>query len=431
MSYVEDKLEIGDVLYTISNEEVKLVSLLSDQGGQGNVYKVLHRGQEKALKWYKNIINPQAFYENLKNNIKKGAPADNFLWMQELTQWQNDSFGYVMELVPEGYYELSEFLVNQVSFPSWKRAVDAALNIVRGFRLLHNRGQSYQDLNDKNFFINPKTGKVLIGDNDNVAPTGENLGIEGKERYMAPEIVRRENLPDTASDRYSLGVILFFMFCYGHPLEGRNGTPYTMTPEASLRIYGTNPVFLFDPKDASNRPVPGLQDHVAQLWECLPEYMKEIFIRAFSWGAMMEKKRVTEYEWLNALVRFRSDIVRCSCGNEIFIRDGESTACDGCGRLFEIRNRIALEDYSIPAILGSRIYQMQLGTANFEDALNPVASVLPNPDNPSDIRLKNLTKVPWKCVTPSGKQKILPPGGMAPVKKGLRFRVEDENFRIE
>jgi DNA-binding helix-hairpin-helix protein with protein kinase domain len=40
--------------------------------------------------------------------------------------------------------------------------VNAALNITAGFRALHNKGYSYQDLNDGNFFINPQNGNVLI-----------------------------------------------------------------------------------------------------------------------------------------------------------------------------------------------------------------------------------------------------------------------------
>ena len=78
------------------------------------------------------------------------------------------------------------------------------MNIVTAFRILHNRGYSYQDLNDKNFFVNPQTGDVKIADNDNVAPFGKNMGIMGKPRYIAPEVVVGENLPNTASDRYSL-----------------------------------------------------------------------------------------------------------------------------------------------------------------------------------------------------------------------------------
>ena len=37
---------------------------------------------------------------------------------------------------------------------------------------------------------------------------------------MAPEIVRGEALPSTATDLYSLSVLLFYLLMVSHPLEG-------------------------------------------------------------------------------------------------------------------------------------------------------------------------------------------------------------------
>ncbi len=62
------------------------------------------------------------------------------------------------------------FCLQGFVFSSVAALINAGLNMVEGFRALHNRGYSYQDLNDGNFFINPQSGDVLICDNDNVAP---------------------------------------------------------------------------------------------------------------------------------------------------------------------------------------------------------------------------------------------------------------------
>jgi len=427
----DEKLKEGTIIKSITGVSIKILNVLGS-GGQGTVYKVEYNGTPRALKWYSVLgKEPQKFYENVQNNIAKGSPDSSFLWMQDLTEWKDGTFGYIMDLKPVGYYELSKYLIGQVKFVSWKVVVDAALNIVMGFRLLHNRGQSYQDLNDGNFFINPKSGKVLIADNDNVAPNGENLGILGKARYMAPEIVRGDNLPNTASDRYSLSVILFLLFCYGHPLEGEKGTPYVMSPEMSLKIYGTEPTFIYNPENTSNRPIPGVHNTTIILWKCLPDYMKELFVSAFSQESMMKMRRVTEYDWLNALVRFRSDIVKCSCGNEIFTNNGNVTNCDGCGKPTTFKNKIVFGEYAIPAIAGTRIYRIQLGTVNFEDALNPVASINANPNEATDIRIKNLSDTMWTCATPSGKTKKLEQDSRAPIKAGIKIKAYGTEFEIQ
>lgn len=99
----------------------------------------------------------------LENNIAKGAPTEAFLWPLGITEVQNGSFGYIMEIRPAGYEELTNFFVDskkkqQVRFKSFTAISTAAINIIQAFRELHNRGYSYQDINNGNFFINPTTG---------------------------------------------------------------------------------------------------------------------------------------------------------------------------------------------------------------------------------------------------------------------------------
>ena len=48
-------------------------------GGQGEVYLVNDGINDYAFKYYIDIPNPDFIY-NLKNNIQKGAPSENFLW---------------------------------------------------------------------------------------------------------------------------------------------------------------------------------------------------------------------------------------------------------------------------------------------------------------------------------------------------------------
>ena len=64
------------------------------------------------------------------------------------------------------------------------------ISLCTAFKRLHEEGYSYQDLNDGSFFFDPHTGELLICDNDNVTADKKNLGVLGKMRYMAPEIVR-------------------------------------------------------------------------------------------------------------------------------------------------------------------------------------------------------------------------------------------------
>lgn len=425
-------LENGFTIKTLFGGDVKVERFLAE-GGQGRVYVAEYNGQKKALKWYKKGslgAFPEAFYENIKQNVMRGTPSPEFLWPLDITVWVEDTFGYIMDLRPEGYYEVTEYMLCHVRFGSYRAIIDAAMCIVSAFRILHNAGYSYQDLNDGNFFINPQNGKVLICDNDNVAPDGAETGIIGKPRYMAPEIVLHRNKPNSLSDRFSMSLILYILFCLNHPLEGKRYLVSGLTPALQEKLYGSDPLFIMDPENKSNEAHPVIHRNSIMVWSCLPDYMRNIFLTAFSQKAFQKPSaRPREIDWLNVLTRFRSDIVTCQCGNEIFTQQGEPCNCEKCGCRANIPFKLALGDYNIPAVKGSRIYRCQLGVCDEKSALNPVAHVVEKRDSGAlGIRNKGVKR--WDAVTTKGVVRKVAPDEVIPLKDGITFSVEDRTIAI-
>jgi serine/threonine protein kinase len=431
---MSEVLEKGFRVKTLFGGTATIVKFIAS-GGQGSVYVVDYNGEKKALKWYKKTAlgdNPPAFYDNIKQNVIRRAPSPEFLWPLDITEWSDGTFGYVMDLRPDGYYEVTEFMLRHVVFKSFRTIIDAALQIVSAYRILHNKGYSYQDLNDGNFFINPDTGKVLICDNDNVAPEGTETGILGKPRYMAPEITMRKNLPDSLSDRFSMSVILYIIFCLNHPLEGKRYLEPGFTAKHQEKLYGSEPLFMMDPTDKSNGPHPVIHRNSITMWRCLPEYMRKIFQDAFSQQALHRPAaRPKEIDWLNALTRFRSEIVQCSCGNEIFVEDGRPCKCDKCRKPANVPFRLKLSRYSIPAIKDSRIYRCQLGVCDANEALKPMAHVVERRDAPGVFGIRNKTDRHWDAVTTKGTSRKVAPDEVVPVKPGITFIIEGEKIIIE
>lgn len=422
----------GKVLKTDFGAPIKVIKYLAG-GGQGDVYVVEYGGKKKALKWYKDVgKDPESFYENLKRNVDRGSPDKAFLWPEAITEKAEGSFGYIMDLRPEKYHEISEYLLTSVKFSSFKAAVEACIKTASAFRILHNSGLSYQDLNDGNFFINPQTGDVLICDNDNVAPNGTNMGVIGKPRYMAPEIVLGKSLPNTQTDRFSLALILFVILCNNHPFEGKKSLVPCLTPVEAEKLYGSEILFICDPNDQSNAPVKNIHTNVIARWAFMPDYIKDAFLKAFSQQAIQEPgRRPKELDWLKVLVRFRSDIVRCSCGNEVFIKGASTTRCDGCGKPLPIKHTIQLPEYTITAAKGSRIYRCQLGTCNASDALTPVALIVAKDDAPDVLGFKNMTTNILKATTPSGKMKQVQPQEVVPFKAGIVIEAFDNKIELK
>ena len=125
------ELKIGESVSLTNGTQAKIVKELG-RGGQGIVYLVEVNGQNMALKWYFNNMGDW-FYRNLEENVTKGAPSEAFLWPEFLTTKQKGTYGYIMKLRPQGYYEFGQYLLARAKFKSFEAMVNAAMKICEGF----------------------------------------------------------------------------------------------------------------------------------------------------------------------------------------------------------------------------------------------------------------------------------------------------------
>ncbi len=395
------------------------------RGGQGIVYLVSLDGAQMALKWYFNDLGDK-FYKNLERNIAAGPPSDAFLWPEYITKRENGSFGYVMKLRPKNYYEFGNYLLAKVTFKSINAMLAAAMKICDGFMMLHRHGYSYQDLNDGNFFIDPRTGDVLICDNDNVMPQGEKSGIMGKARYMAPEIVAG-GIPDKYSDQFSLSVILFMLFYANHPFEGARVVACPcMTESYEKKFYGSEAIFIYDPTNDTNRPVRGIHQNVIRRWPVFPQMLRDTFIEQFSNDKLRNPNtRLIEMKWKDIISKVRDEMVVCPhCGDEAFVEVSNTTSrCMNCGKTI---------DTSLRLILGTRELPLTKGTEIFIDTDNIVDGKVAI-DAAGNVLIQNVSPDNWTVETASGKVKVVEPQGYMPAKPGLKITLSIHNvpYKLE
>lgn len=421
----------GQRIKTVSGGELEVIQKLGE-GGQGVVYKVNYNGKPLALKWYfgNKLNNADKFYRNIQNNIKQGTPTGAFLWPLEITEYFEGSFGYLMELRPPEYKDFSLFLLAKVHFANIEALINTALCITNGFRELHNRGYSYQDLNDGNFFVNPKTGDVLICDNDNVAPYGENLGIAGKCRYMAPEVVMGQKRPDSHTDRFSLAVVLYMLLFLNHPLEGKRTMCPCLTEELERKFYGSDPVFVWDPANDANRPVRGVHTNEIKLWPLYPGFVRKTFEKAFSHEVMVGNDtthRVIEKEWQEVFTTLRDLTIKCSCGSETFIDPSQqSCRCINCGKSIERPPILKVKKYHAALAPGKKLYacHVQYDSDDFKEAKGEVIS---SRNNPSLLGLRNDSNNTWEAILPNGSSKGYPNGQVIKLGKGIKINFGNGN----
>lgn len=396
------------------------------EGGQGIVYKVEVDGMAYALKWYTcRFKNPKKFRDNLKSNIACGAPDEKFLWPKFLTEEWHGSFGYVMDLRPKEFSDFSDILNNKIKFSSTEKSILVALNIVNAFRELHRKGLSYQDLNDGNFFVNVQNGKILICDNDNVTPGGmKNPGnIGGKPGYMAPEVFRGDAFPGVLTDNYSLAVILFKLFCRHDPMMGDAFVKSVcVTERREMELYGTNPVFIFNPNDDSNRPVPGVHPNPLKLWPRLPQYIRDAFVKSFVDGIKNPNERLPDNEWQKKLVRFLDEMMLCPiCGSEHMIYKFEKgkEMKFGCGHSFSYPRTLKSKGYEIALFPGQKIRACHIIDKS-DDFQKIEGEVIMNKNNPALWGIKNLGDVTWTFVA-GGEMKTIGKNSVLPIASDIEI----------
>lgn len=416
---MEGQLRRGTVLTSESGGRYTVKQLLG-AGGQGEVYSVESENKLYALKWYYKNTATKNQKEILDNLIQSGAPDDSFLWPQDMIfRAFGESFGYIMPLRPKNYRSIVDMMKRKAE-PSFYCLCRAAYHLTRGYNALHGKGYSYRDISFGNVFFDPDTGDVLICDNDNVSYNGAKTGVYGTPRFMAPEIVTGKAKPSRNTDLFSLAVLLFYMFMLNHPLEGRREARIKcMDIHAMNMLYGTDPLFIFDPDNKDNRPLAGYQDNALIFWDLYPQQLRELFTTSFTVGLGQPNRRITEGKWMETFANLMSGIMLCpNCGSEVFYdaqkeESGAAHTCWGCQKAVTVPPKIVIGKSTVLLMSNTKLYRHHI-EGNY-DMETKVGEVVQNPANPKLWGMKNLSGDNWTYIKADGTQVPVPLGRSAAI----------------
>jgi DNA-binding helix-hairpin-helix protein with protein kinase domain len=421
-------LRPGQTVGTVGSPTRCKVGRLLGGGGQGEVYEADLGGRPVALKWYHRHTATAKQRKALEQLIAKGSPADQFLWPLFLAEEPGiPSYGYVMALRDSRFRNTSDLMTRRIE-PTFRCVATAAFHLASAFLELHARGLCYCDISFSNIFIDPQNGDIRICDNDNVGiDRAADAAVGGTPRFMAPEIVRCERKPCRETDQYSLAVLLFYMLVMHHPLEGAHEAAIRcMDVPAMNMIYGKEPLFIFDPANPSNAPVPGIHGNAIEFWPLYPSFLRALFVQSFTDGLRDTQRRVTDSQWRKALVRLRDAIMHCDrCGSELFYESDPSEAagrrCWSCRAPLHNPWRLTIGGQAVVLNGDTRLYPHHLHAAPTYDFTAPAAEVTRHPTDPNVWGLKNLTSATWTMTVAGGDVREVPPGRSLPLAVGTRI----------
>ena len=430
---MDEILKTGQIVRTeISGMNCEVEAFLGG-GGQGEVYRAELNGKGVALKWYFPNSATREQRKVLETLIMKGAPNDKFLWPIELASADNvPDFGYIMPLREERYKSLFD-LMKCRNEPTFYALATAGLHLSHSFLQLHSQGWCYRDISFGNIFLDPENGDILICDNDNITVDDITIksGIGGTLGFMAPEIIRGDDLPSTKTDLFSLAVLLFYMFMVHHPLAGkREADIKCLDPVAMTKLFGEEPLFIFDPNDHSNEPVKGYQDNPLLYWPIYPQFLRDLFTDAFTDGIKDSLNgRIRESQWRAAMVRLRDSILYCSsCKAENFYdtdalrqSGGKLNRCWSCKQNIMLPFRIRIDNNVVMLNHNTKLFPHHVDEQKMYDFSQPVAEVNRHPTKPSLWGLKNLTSEKWSITKSDGTIQDVYPGKSVPLISGTKI----------
>lgn len=420
---MSEMLTSGQVVYTTPSHLPCTIECFLGSGGQGEVYRANLNGQPVALKWYfpHYLQYDSGIYDRIHDIIQKGTPSDRFLWpLITVMEPSINGFGYLMPLRDPQYKGIIDLMKRRVE-PNFRALATAGFELADSFFQLHAKGLCYRDISFGNIFFEPQDGHVLICDNDNVdVDSREKRGVLGTPRFMAPEIVRGEAAPSRETDLFSLAVLLFYMFMMHHPLEGQKEEQIRcMDAVAMNKLYGSEPIFIFDPQDDSNRPVPGYQQNAIEFWGIYPQFLRDLFTRAFTDGLRSSNSgRIEESEWRRAMIRFRDSILYCPhCGAENFYdvdalqaSGGRLNPCWQCYEQIVLPPRMRFGKDVVMLNYDTCLFPHHIDEQQRYDFSTTVATVTQHPSRPEIWGLKNLSADKWVATLADSTVKDVEPG---------------------
>ena len=434
---MNELLQPNQVVQSRSGQPCIVVKFLGG-GGQGEVYQAQWGGSDFAIKWYYEQSATADQRSALEALIDGGKPSDKFLWPEDLAEAKGvPGFGYIMRLRSPEYKSLTDLVAGRIQ-PTFLALITAALELTKAFRSLHNKGLCYRDISFGNAFFDPNTGDVLICDNDNVATNrSAKSGVLGTPDFMAPEIVRMEAMPSTNTDMHSLAVLLFYILHISHPLIGKSVLAIrAWDGPARELMFGKKPVFIFDPKDDSNAAVDKTVDPTGEAggnamgqWKLFPQPLRSTFTKAFTIGLRDPDARVTELEWLDALVALRDSLFRCACGTPNFYdleavkaSGGHAAKCWSCGKEPKLPFRIRIGKAIVLLNADAKLYPHHMNDGRAYDFAKAAAQVVPHPTDPNVWGLKNLGTEKWVTTLANGTMKDVEPGRSVPLVASTKIQ---------
>lgn len=328
--------KVGEDVYT-SKGAVRLISVVSETGGEGMVYRTENGDICKIYHPSKLSLNRK---EKIELMVKKRISHEGICWPTEVVYNSNKEFvGYLM---PEAKgKELNNLFLKPLlakNFPDWtkRETVQLCITILEKINYLHHHNIIMGDLNPRNVLVvSPK--EVYFVDCDSYQLNKYPCEVD-VDHFRAPELIGKDmskQMRTLGNESFAIATLLFMIMIPGKPPYAQTGSG---TPEEDI----AKMIFAY-PKGAEKKGVvaPG---HWRFCWSHLSYDIKEAFYNTFQGGEVYSKEedRLSSRDWLEKMKKYAYVLEKLIENDEqsgwIFptdykkIKDVPYATCVGCNK---------------------------------------------------------------------------------------------------
>lgn len=409
-------------------------SLISAGTGQGDIYKVFNvRKEVFALKLFHPGGNKKKQLKQIERLIRRGQACEAFVIPMEIVYYKG-RIGYVMEYIGPEYMNAAALFNGvekdgvMVNLP-WHVKLTLLACIVEPFVVLNTAKLGIMDIKFDNIKIDLNNLKVKVLDTDTIVYSKDKSVVLGTVGFMPPDTMMKREIPNEYNDVYAIAVLIFMTLMGAHPLDGKRRTQ-PCNEQIDTYLFGTHPVYMFNPNDASNRPIPQdsfgrNQQQVIDKFNKYPKYFKDAMRQTFVEGLYDGEKRTPLTEWLEILERLYNDSFICEqCGEEYFL-DTNEKACSVCKQ--ELMKPIFIQsEKSLPLFNGMTIFSDDLwNTTNHYEVFKVVETKYDG-----RFGLQNLLRDKAVLRLPNGTEKFFNQGEEIPIFLDGEIEIESNKIKF-